>query len=93
MTKVYTQLVYIQMLKNYPTKMGSSEKIPEGILITKEEALRVWSDPKTKVLFTTKFDSFEAYWEECQKINALSVEEKEELVVRTKAKFAEICHL
>ena len=53
------------------------------IIITKDEALEAWNNPKTKVLFEITFGTFEDYWEECEKFN--NATEKEQKTYREDA--------
>jgi len=78
------------MITGYQNKIATMNT-GNPLLITKAEALRVWSDPKTKVLFAaTGFETFEKYWEECEKINALTFGEQQNMIERAKTKLEEI---
>ncbi len=46
-------------------------------IITKDDALEAWNNPKTKVLFEITFVTFDDYWKECEKFNNMTEEEQE----------------
>ena len=48
--------------------------------ITKEQALKVYNNPKTKILFELYFPIFEDYWRECEKLNSMTEEEYQEKI-------------
>ena len=52
--------------------------------ITKEEAQKAWNEVGETLGFV--FDNFDAYWEDCQKFNKLSLEEQKEQQQKAKDK-------
>jgi len=58
--------------------------------ITKNEALKVYNNPKTKVLFDLHFPKFKDYWRECEKLNQLSEDQFKEEETKAEKKLKKI---